>query len=258
MKTAQEWKDAFDMMYNNSSNKAPELDSYEISLLLTEAQEDIIKAYFNPKKNKVLEGADMSSERETAFASITKLYKYEPKGGLPISKVSSKLFPKGFNITIENEIMFILNIIVNTSHEGSKSVVPLRKIDFNEYHRLMSRPYKNPPKGQGWYLITDFKDFEDTKVTNVDICYYPYDSLEAATIKYIVKPKPIIVEQLDDGLFIEGYNTPMPCELDSIVHFDILKRAVELGNAYYKGDLNSTIVIGNNSQTDLGVVPQSK
>ena len=39
---------------------------------------------------------------------------------------------------------------------------------------------------------------------------------------------------------------------------EILQRAVELAMAAYKGDLTSTIQIGNISGTDLGNVPRQQ
>lgn len=52
--TPEEMSNEFDVLYNNiTSNQAPGLDEYEKSLFLTKAQDEIIKAYFNPKLNKV-------------------------------------------------------------------------------------------------------------------------------------------------------------------------------------------------------------
>ena len=47
MKTAQEWEQEFDILYNSiNSNVAPALDSYEKSVLLTMAQEQVVKALY--------------------------------------------------------------------------------------------------------------------------------------------------------------------------------------------------------------------
>ena len=43
------------------------------------------------------------------------------------------------------------------------------------------------------------------------------------------------------------------CELDPIIHHEILQRAVELAKASYLGDLNSQLALGVNSQTDIGM-----
>jgi hypothetical protein len=47
MTTAQEWEQEFDILYNSiNSNVAPALDSYEKSVLLTMAQEQVVKALY--------------------------------------------------------------------------------------------------------------------------------------------------------------------------------------------------------------------
>lgn len=57
--TTSEFSNQFDVLYNNiMSNQAPGLDEYEKSVFLTKAQDEIVKAYFNPKGNKFLEGFD--------------------------------------------------------------------------------------------------------------------------------------------------------------------------------------------------------
>lgn len=65
------------------------------------------------------------------------------------------------------------------------------------------------------------------------------------------RPKPIILADLD-GLTIDGESTPSNCELDPILHHEILKRAVELAKAAYLGDLQSQVALGQASQTDIG------
>ena len=75
--TASEMKQEFDVLYNNiMSNAAPGLDDYEISVFLTRAQEELLKAYFNPKGNKYAEGFDFSPKRQVDFSNIivTKIY----------------------------------------------------------------------------------------------------------------------------------------------------------------------------------------
>lgn len=62
--TNPEFSAEFDVLYNNiTSNQAPGLDEYEKSVFLTKAQDEILKAYFNPKGNKFFEGFDDSAVR---------------------------------------------------------------------------------------------------------------------------------------------------------------------------------------------------
>jgi len=97
-------------------------------------------------------------------------------------------------------------------------VVPIK---FDEYSRLMSKPYKRPLKYQAWRLINS-----DT-ANKADIIIGPSDRLSSYILRYIRKPKPIIVSDLD-GLTIDGLGSTQACELDPILHEEILQRAVEL------------------------------
>jgi hypothetical protein len=58
------------------------------------------------------------------------------------------------------------------------------------------------------------------------------------------KPKPIILEDLD-GLTIEGIGTATECELDPILHEDILQRAIELAKIAWTatGQDNAQMVV---------------
>ena len=86
----------------------------------------------------------------------------------------------------------------------------------------MCKPYKRPLKYQAWRLTNNQTS------NKADIIIGPSDTLNKYTIRYIRRPKPIIVSNLD-GLTIEGEGTKkLDCELDPILHEEILQRAVEL------------------------------
>lgn len=72
-------------------------------------------------------------------------------------------------------------------------------------------------------------------------------------MRYIKRPKPIVLENLSNGVSIEGVQTITECELAEELHPEILQRAVELAKAAYMGDLTSTISVGNASATNLGL-----
>ena len=70
--TKEEFSNEFDVLYNNvTSNQAPGLDEYEKSVFLTKAQDEILKAYFSPRTNKLQEGFDDNERRQIDFSSIT-------------------------------------------------------------------------------------------------------------------------------------------------------------------------------------------
>ena len=54
-------------------------------------------------------------------------------------------------------------------------------------------------------------------------------TIDSYKVRYIRRPRPIVLVDLTaDGLDIEGASIPTDCELNPIIHLDILNKAVEL------------------------------
>ena len=71
-----EFSNEFDVLYNNiMSNAAPGLNEYEKSVLLTKAQEEIVKNHFEPQGNKYGQGLDDSPKRQIDFSELIKVGK---------------------------------------------------------------------------------------------------------------------------------------------------------------------------------------
>lgn len=153
---------------------------------------------------------------------------YVRNEGTDVSGFSNPMFDTRENtksITLPSKLMMAINESVEVTR-GSNSHVLLQviPIKFDEYTRLMSKPYKRPLKYQAWRLINS-----DT-VNKADIIVGPSDVLTKYTIRYIRRPNPIILSNLD-GLTIDGKGNTSECELDPILHEEILQRAVELAKA---------------------------
>jgi len=130
-------------------------------------------------------------------------------------------------------------------------VVPLR---YDEYLRLMSKPYKRPVKNQAWRLINSGIKTSETYTKYIEVIAGPNETVTAYNIRYIRTPKPIIVGDLD-GMTIDGYkytNQSSPtapategCELDPVLHEEILQRAVELAKVAWtaNGQDNTQMVM---------------
>lgn len=226
--TVEEMDDMFETLYNNiGSEQAPGLNAYEKSVFLTKAQDEIVKNYFNPKSkgNLTQDGFDANQKRQVDFSMLTTVNTVdadsEPSFG-------DSLFDPRENsksVTLPEKLMMAINESVEVTRGDKKGlllqVVPVK---FDEYARLMSKPYKRPLKYQAWRLINS-----DTK-NKADIVIGPSDTLTKYTIRYIRRPNPIIVSNLD-GWTIEGKGDKCECELDPILHEEILQRAVELAKA---------------------------
>lgn len=294
-----EFSSGFDIQYNNiSSNQAPGLDDYEKSFFLTKAQDEILKAYLNPKGNKLAEGIDDSSIRQMVFSKlittyyatskpkeyitagfngeqyiyqkqeVQHLYKYEQmydQTGNPISNNYSRTeVPEGIvtdakydsrsnskSVNFPSDILSILNEQIIVKRDNVNVTLQGIPVSYLEYQRLMNKSYKRPLKNQAWRL---FVDSDNT----VDIIVGPSDTIEEYKLRYVRKPKPIILSPLS-GITIDGESNYSECELDPMIHKEILQRAVELAKAAYNSEgLQSLITVGNTSGTNLGIIPNTK
>ena len=152
---------------------------------------------------------------------------YVRNGGTNVSGFDNPLFDMRDNtksITLPPKLMLAINEMVEVIRNNKPVLLQVIPIKFDEYTRLMSKPYKRPLKFQAWRLINS-----DT-ANKADIIVGPSDVLTKYTVRYIRRPNPIIVSNLD-GLTIEGIDHESQCELDPILHEEILQRAVELAKA---------------------------
>lgn len=242
--TTQEFSNEFDVLYNNiMSNQAPGLDEYEKSIFLTKAQSEILKNYFNPKGNKYQEGFDDSEKRQIDFSTLIKAVKPEAYSGGSYIKFDdrSQLFQ------MPSDILFVLNETAMNTVDGTKRLINIVPINFDEYSRIMSKPYKQPLKNQGWRLFqsTGGVDFISEVIVKSDSTITDYK------LRYVRRPKPIILTNLTDtysNVSIEGLTEVTECELDPILHPEILQRAVELAKAAYTGDVKSIVELGQRSE----------
>lgn len=242
--TTQEFSNEFDVLYNNiMSNQAPGLDEYEKSVFLTKAQSEILKNYFNPRGNKYQEGFDDSEKRQIDFSTLIKAEKpttYEDRFYVKFDD-RSQLF------RMPSDILFVLNETALNTIDGVNRLINIVPINFDEYSKIISKPYKQPLKNQGWRLFqsTGGIDFISEIIVKTGSTLTDYK------IRYVRRPKPIILTNLEDtysNVSIEGLTTVTECELDPILHPEILQRAVELAKAAYTGDIKSIVELGQRSE----------
>jgi len=252
-----EMRNEFVVLYNNiMSNQAPGLNDYEISVFLTKGQDEVLKNYANPKGNKYQEGIDDSLKRQIDFSNLintvslveaSNLINYkriDPRSQvylMPTSNSSSGYTPE--------KVMFILNeyALKTAGSSNMEDYITVRAISYQEYQRLMSKPYKWPVHNEAWRLIQTIDERNQEVVEIVCKDTIPSNSY---FMRFIRKPYPIIVGNLgiNSGVALDGFTQAMDCELDSILHHEIVQRAVELAKAAYIGDLNATIQMGQRSE----------
>lgn len=233
---------------NQASRREIVLDEYEKSVLLTQAQDIIVKSYFDRTLNPQAQGFDDSTRRQVDFSSLITVDSLSP------TAISSLFDERGIGFKLpyyEGEtdtckVLFILNekIICETKTAtgfGPKSSLVVVPISYKEYDREMSKPFAQPLKKQAWRLFQNDGDGYDIN-TELIVKKSIYDKYKATPvnvgdikitymIRYVRRPSPIILEDLPDGLTIEGISEATECELNPILHVDILNKAVELAIA---------------------------
>jgi hypothetical protein len=149
--TNQEFSNEFDVFYNNiMSNAAPGLNEYEKSVFLTNAQNEMVKAYFNPKGNKYLEGLDDSKKRAIDFSTLMRVTE------LNSITVKNQFDSRSICYKIPDDLL----IFVNEACVDNNYRYVVQQISYAEYDRLMLKPYQYPIKKHIWRLITDTNETE--------------------------------------------------------------------------------------------------
>lgn len=257
----KEFSDQFDVLYNNvTSNQAPGLNEYEKSVFLTKAQDEIVKNYFNPKSNKVQDGFDGNSKRQTDFSMLLKTSTTSiASSDFNNDDITNKIDPRAVLITFPEDFFLAINeSIIDSTKTKIRQVIPL---SFNEYTRLMTKPYKEPLKYQAWRLMANVNSAKASASLILNSVDRKMAAANGVTyiIRYIKRPIPIILEDLTsaygEDLSINGYKgsetiyaNDFCCELDKSVHEEILQRAVELAKIAWVGDPAANIQAGQRSE----------
>lgn len=239
--TITDFSTEFDLLYNNAlSNSAPELNSYEKSLFLTQAQEEIVReAYDSNTKKTFFEGTE-AIRRRLDQLSIPKTVAYDPTLNTNLS--SLKMSPNSKFFEIVNEAWYITYERINTS--ASKLYVVPTSLD--QISVLESNPFKAPNKKRAWRL-----DLKNTISSEKIVEIITTETPSSYFYRYLNEPTPIVLANFDTefpgaSLSINGVNTETNCMLNTEAHRLILKRAVELATmAYKENTLSNNIQLNN-------------
>lgn len=255
--TTSEFSNTFDTLLNSFNTQAQfgdqasrlevVLDEYEKSVLLTQAQDIVVKSYFDRSLNYQGQGFDDSTRRQIDFSSLIKV------ADLTASGVTSKFDDRGIifklplvgNTNNTCEVLFILNekiecqtLTATPNTYGAKKTYVVVPISYKEYDREMSKPFAQPLKKQAWRLFQNNSTGYDID-TELIVKQSIADKYKATPsnvgdikitykIRYVRRPSPIVLEDLPDGLTVDGVSAMSECELNPILHVDILNKAVEL------------------------------
>lgn len=141
------------------------------------------------------------------------------------------------------DVLVLLNERLTVRNEKTNSIKDfvIRPISYLDYDRISLKPYPYPLKREAWRLFRNPNEQFDVYSEiippysldyDIDDCYY--------RIRYVRRPLPIILTDLPDGLNIEGVSTETTCQLNPILHSEILSRAVELAYTTRVGHTRET------------------
>lgn len=226
----------FDVLYNSiTSNQAPGLDNYEKSVFLTKAQYEIIRDYFNGKTDTTDSGFDGSVKRQYDFSSLIKTAEVAYDG----SKTSVRIDKRGIVVEYPSDFFLSVNEVLDDS-ENQYTVVP---IAYTDYQRLMTKPFAYPPKRIVWRV------FLGTNENILALLIGKYKSTDLTLrLRYVQKPTPIILSDLEDSLKIDGKSEETESILPDMLKQDLLERAVSLAKIAYIGGSTQSIAAANNKQ----------
>lgn len=235
----KEFSDEFDTLLNSyahtaifgeqSSQVDIDLNEYEKSVFLTQAQEDIVKELYSGDYTGDSFESNEKLRRELEFLVEQKDYTTE-------ESESKRLDDKKYIHTVfklEPNLLYIVyeQVSWDTDNECLSSLIAdVYPITHDAYWRVRNNPFRGPSTRR--VLRLDKGNTEVELVSNNTIGKY--------TIRYVKKPDPIILVDLIDET-IDGVSTAQTCKLNKSIHRDILDRAVKLA-------LTSKVINSGNSE----------
>lgn len=237
--TVQELYYEFNLAYNNlSSNMAPGLDPYEISIYLTKAQNMIVDALYGE--------FEKSEEARKKLSNLVKTKKI-----LPINANSGAFTDEDIRLyidysvvfPIEDNIRYVVNEKVKMNNNADRCIrnkfVNIIPVSHDEVDKLINNPFRfNMTRGFRMDVsLSDSRHVELLlKDTNVE--YYQ--------IRYIKTPHPVILEGIsnpDNDLKIDNIlandSNASNGELIETLHRQLIDTAAALAaNDYRKSNVN--------------------
>lgn len=197
-----------------------EFDEYEKSLYLTLAQEELVVNLYSGK-NVYGESFELTEEMRRYLDELVKTKTYgtaDQVSGRKISS-SSKLFelPEDLAFIVHEHIVFE-DCSLGCCDGASANVYP---VTHDEYNKIANNPFRGATKYKALRLDCGNNIVEIISKYSFGVYF----------MRYISKPQPIILEDLPNGITIDGLDVQTECELDSFLHQTILKRAVQMALA---------------------------
>ena len=120
------------------------------------------------------------------------------------------------SVILDEDILMFINEYVEARRGESLARLTVLPINYVEYSRLMSKPFKRPLKNQAWRLLDNSDGHK-----KAEIIIGPNDTITKYVIRYVKRPRAIRLTTFDD-VTLDGGNTAQCCELDPILFPEII------------------------------------
>lgn len=190
-----------------------DFNEYEKSIFLTEAQQQIVIELYTGRNEK---GASFEATEELR-ACLRNLI----KSAILEEQISVRSNLRTQVFKLPSDLLYIAyeeaKLQDDSAGCSNGTIISVVPVTWDSLHKTRSNPFRRPNKKRALRL--------DSGSSIVEL--YSEYHIGEYMIKYIVKPTPIILANFSE-VTIDGFNTITECKLDSVVHRQILERAVQL------------------------------
>lgn len=223
--TPTEFRNEFDLLYNNiMADMAPGLDDYEVSLFLTQAQEELVQQLYSGSGNFM--GFEANEKTRRNLANLLHTTRVATSSPAAFGKYWS------YPVSIASNILHIVSEraeISDTDCCDTKKWVNVAPVKYDEINKVLENPFRRPNNRQ--VLRMDVSTTSVKIISKAIVSNYEYDWLQ--------KPAPIVVSNLPAGFSINGVSTAQTSALDESLHRPIIKYAVQLAAASWASNNKS-------------------
>lgn len=245
--TTAEFSDEFDVLlasYMNSSALSDgqglmQVDEYEKSVLLTQAQEEIVSSLYSGKlTGEGFESTEIQRRYLDELVVTTtidpEVAKEEVKNAKGEVTTPAVVLPTGVDskskfFKIPEDVWFITyeaaNLNDGTLKCNTTATVDIIPVRLDEYHLIKGNPFRGASANR--VLRIDYGHSNNLGSNLVELV--SKYTISSYYLKYLKKPDPIILVDINnDNLSIDNQNTAQTCKLNTALHRAILREAVAL------------------------------
>ena len=215
-----EFYNEFNLVYNNiSSNQAPGLDKYEISVYLTKAQATLVDALY----------AEFEKSEE-ARRKLANLVETKKLSKISIS-IDNNIYPDyTTNYAFPNDVRYIINEQVKMNSSADECIagkyIKVQPIIHDEVDTIVQNPFRfNIRRALRLDTSSNGNPYIEILTKDKNIEYYQ--------IRYVKNPDPIILDYFNEK--IDGINNiTLTGSLPKETHRQIVEIAAKMAYADYK------------------------